>query len=529
MDAHWLALAACLPIALAALSALPLARWLPIIAIVPALAVALLVPAGSVVSVPWLFLGVHLQLDVIGQAFLLFSSVVWLFAALFLLRVDGTQRNPVMFRSFFLLAMGGNLLLIMAADMVTFYVGFALMGLSGYALVLRRTQASRFSARIYIVFTLIGELALFSAMTLVFAASDSLLFVDIAQVAVPPVAMALLLLGFGIKVALPALHVWLPMVYSTAPLVTAAVMSGPMMKAGLLGWLRFIPVGQQELSFWGELLMVWGVLGIVLGVTLGLLQRNVRAVLGYSSIAKMGLISALFGQAMLVPELAAPLILAIVAFAMHHLLVKSSLFLALLEWQCGASRWVLGVLGALSVSLVGAPLTGGAAAKLDLKTALAGELGWLLLLSAIGTALLMTRFMLLLWRTPQRGALSTGALMWLVLLPVAFWGPYAPSTLPLSWDGIGPLLISLPLALAGWWLGSRYRVLPVRPGDMIYPLLRCLPRLHRDQAESNAPTEYQTRWRALVEAPGSHIALVLPGLFFLLLCLLLMGTLLLPL
>ncbi len=537
MDVALFVAAAFLPIVLAPLSAIPLARWLPLLAVIPALAAALMLPLDIELKISWLLLGVHLQMDAIGQVFLLFSALIWFFAALFLLRVDRQQSNPVLYRVFFLAAMGGNLLLILAADMITFYVGFALMGLSAYPLVLRRSQHARHAGRIYLAFTLIGELALFSAMAILFISSGSLLFTEMAQTPVPPAAIALLLFGFGIKVALPGIHSWLPMVYSTAPLVTAAVLSGPMMKAGLLGWLRFIPAGQQDLQFWGELLTVLGVLGIVMGVAVGLLQRDPRAVLGYSSIAKMGLISALFGQAMAAPVLAPMLIVAIIAFAMHHLLVKSSLFLALMELQHNAQRWVLLTIALLAISLVGAPLSGGAAVKIFLKDALGGELVWLLSVSAVGTTLLMVRFLFLLpMRSAGRIMPRPGAWPWLLLLPLAFWGPFLPGMAPLSLAGLGPLLVSLPLAVAGWWLGSRYPGLALRipAGDIVHPLLRHLPRgsAGAEKAEEAArdwKSEWRNVWSSVMSAQDSSISMILPGVVLLVLFLLLLGSLILPL
>lgn len=531
MDALLLVAAALLPIALTPFSALPLARWLPLVAVAPALAAAVMLPQGAALNLPWLLLGVHLQMDAISQVFLLFSALIWFFASLFLLRLDRQQVNPVLFRVFFLSAMGGNLLLILAADMVTFYVGFALMGLSAYPLVLRRSQQARHAGRIYLAFTLVGELALFGAMVVLYNSAGSLLFTDMAQTPIPPVAIALLLFGFGIKVALPGLHVWLPMVYSTAPLIAAAVLSGPMMKAGLLGWLRFIPVGQPGLQFWGELLLVLGVLGIVLGVALGLLQRDPRAVLGYSSIAKMGLVSALLGHAIASPAVAPLLVIAIVAFAMHHLLVKSSLFLALLEWHRDAQRWVLLAMVLLAISLVGAPLTGGAAAKMLLKGALLGELGWLLLTSAVGTALLMIRFLTLLpLRSAGRNRPGLVSWPWLVLLPLAFWGPFLPATAPGSLADIVPLLISLPLGIAGWWLGSRYPGLAPRvpPGDIIHPLLRRLPREGFTTGHTATERDWKKLWGRLLAPQSTAISMLLPGVLLLTLMLLLLVILVLP-
>ena len=353
MSQSLLVLAPLLPLLLAPLMPLAVARrwqWILALAALPALLLALLAPVGSAVTLPWLLLGVHLELDAVGQLFLLFSSLIWLATGVYVAFGRGADADSGSFGVYFLLAMAGNLLLIVAADMMTFYAGFALMGLSAYGLVLRRSQRARRAGRVYLAFTLAGELALFGAMLLLFGAGGSLLFSDLATGPLPAGAIVLLLLGFGIKVALPGLHPWLPLTYTAAPVAAVAVLSGPMMKAGLLGWLRFLPPGAPGADSWGPLLMVLGGLGMLLGVAVGLLQRDPRAVLAYSSIAKMGLISVLFGAALANPAHADALLAALLLFAMHHLLVKSTLFLGLGEWQRRGSRfWVL---AGLALSLI---------------------------------------------------------------------------------------------------------------------------------------------------------------------------------
>ena len=160
-----------------------------------------------------------------------------------------------------------------------------------------------------------------------------MLFIDIQQQTIPDLAVALLLLGFGIKLALPGLHLWLPLTYTAAPLISVAVLSGPMMNAGLLGWIRFLPPGAENLQTWGGVLIWLGVGGVLLGSILALMQCRASAILAYSSIAKMGLVSSLFGYSLAHPEQADMVIAALVLFAMHHLLVKSALFIGLHDYQ----------------------------------------------------------------------------------------------------------------------------------------------------------------------------------------------------
>ncbi|MGD2074997.1 MAG: proton-conducting transporter membrane subunit [Gammaproteobacteria bacterium] len=459
-------------------------RWWMTLAALPALALALLAPAGTALELPWLLLGVHLGLDATGRLFLLFSSLLWLSAGLYAALTLARQADARRFRVFFLLAMAGNLLLILAADALTFYLGFALMGISAYGLVVqRRSQHARRAGRIYLGWTLVGEVALFSALVLLAAGDDSLRFADLAGRELPAPVVPLLLLGFGIKLALPGLHVWLPLTYAAAPAVAAAVLSGPMIKAGLLGWLRFLPPDAPGLAVWGGILLAVGLVGIILGIAAGLAQRDPRAVLGYSSIAKTGLITAVFGSALLRPEAAPAVAAALVLFAMHHLLVKGALFLGMGEWERAGSRpWVLAVLGLLALALAGAPLTGGAAVKSALGATLGDggvNPGLIFALSGVGTVLLMTRFLWLLTRTPARAgaAVDRAAASWLILALPASWLPQVFTGLPPSLAGLTPLAAGLVLAGPAWVL-SRGRRRPralIPPGDILQLLPRRVP------------------------------------------------------
>ena len=298
-----------------------------------ALLAAFLVPVNSSINLPWLLTGVHWQLDNISQLFLVFSSLIWLVASLYVAFDKSPLTKRSIYRTLFVLAMSGNMLLIVAADMMSFYLGFALMGLSAYGIILKPSQRARRSARIYLSFTLVGELALFIAMLILFSSGNSLLFSEIKNHAIPDLAVALLLLGFGIKLALPGLHPWLPLTYSAAPLISVAVLSGPMMKAGLLGWIRFLPPGAENLQTWGGVLIWLGIGGVLLGSILALMQQRASAILAYSSIAKMGLASSLFGYSLAHPDQADIVISALILFAMHHLLVKSALFIGLHNYR----------------------------------------------------------------------------------------------------------------------------------------------------------------------------------------------------
>ncbi len=471
-----------LPLILALLMPLLRSAHIMVLAPLTALLAALLIPVNSSVHLPWLLNGAHWQLDSISQLFLLFSALIWLVTSLYVVFARDDQTGRAVYRCLFMLAMSGNMLLIVAADMTSFYLGFAMMGLSTYGIILQPSQRARRAARVYLGFTLVGELALFIAMLILYESSGSMLFIDIQQQAIPDLAVAFLLLGFGIKLALPGLHPWLPLTYTAAPLISVAVLSGPMMKAGLLGWIRFLPPGGDNLQTWGGVLIWLGVAGLVLGSILALMQYRASAILAYSSIAKMGLLSSLFGYALAHPEQADIVIAALVLFAMHHLLVKSALFIGLNNYQQShGNSWVYFALVLLSLSLIGLPFSGGSGAKSGLDLATDGDLGLLLMLSGFTTALMMMHF---LWTIKTQAKTndpssalpvtrSAPNLAWWLLLPLAWFGPFMPGDIPFETKSL--LLTAAAIALFFYirqsWSKPAGQALIVRPGD-IYHLFK---------------------------------------------------------
>jgi hydrogenase-4 component B len=453
MTPYLLVIAWLLPLSLALLPLRRPSAWAPVVAPLGAFTVALWLEPGDRVTLDWLLLGSELALDRIGFWFLLASALVWLFAAVQrALAVDG-PRAGALGQRLFLLTMAGNFLLIVAADGLTFYLGFALMGLSAYGLIIgRRSQRARYAGRVYLVWTLIGELALFLALVLSAAQARSLGFADLAAISLPDVAVALLLLGFGIKLAVPGLHFWMPVAYGAAPATAVAVLAGPLFSAGLFGLLRFLPPGQPAVAGWATPLLGAGVLALVYATLAGLLTSRPRRVLGYSSMLKSGTLLIVLALAWRHPQAAPVVSAALVLFTVHHLVLKGGLFLGLgLGEKNGLSTAVLGGLLLLALGLVGAPLTAGAPLKQDLTEALAaagGGWGWVLSAAAVGSVLLMLNFFRLLGRarTDIRAPVMPLSLWWLLVL-CGWWFPAGLG----GWSAQGPALsvLALGLILAG--------------------------------------------------------------------------------
>jgi formate hydrogenlyase subunit 3/multisubunit Na+/H+ antiporter MnhD subunit len=283
---------------------------------------------------------------------------------------------------------------------VSFYLVYALASLPAWGLVIHDRTARAWSAGgTYILLTVIGEAALLAAFALLAAGApgDSLAIADVLpQVAGAPlrdVTIALLVLGFGLKAGLVPLHVWLPLAHPAAPMPASAVLSGAIIKAGIIGLIRFLPI-EATPGIWGSALAAVGFLTAFWGVVFGITQRNPKTVLAYSSVSQMGVVTAALGMGIVGGIAATPV--AAAYYALHHVLAKGALFLGVgVAATCGgASRWLaLGPAIVLALGFGGMPLTGGWLAKEALKDQLgSGLAGTLAAVSAAGSTLLMLHF-----------------------------------------------------------------------------------------------------------------------------------------
>ncbi len=465
--------------------------WLPLAAL-PALMTALLVPAGSQLAIPWLLLGTRLGIGEQGALWLFFSALLWLTAACYTHLWMAKQADSGRFRLFFLLAMSGNFAVILAEDLGSFYLGFAVMGLSAYGLVVHGGKPEqRRAGRVYLWMTLCGELALFIALVMIFQRTGSLSPTPAQLAGAPGLEVGTLVLAFGIKAGLLGVHFWLPLAHPAAPVAASAVLSGAMIKTALIGWISFLPLGQQAMPFWGALMLLLGCAAALLAIPAGLLQRDPKVLLAYSSIGKMGTMLAAIGLALLEPSLSEGLILAVVFFAAHHGLAKGALFIGVGLVKSASSRMVLLLLALPALAMVGVPFSSGAAAKGVLKESLSqvdplwgGLLLAVLMLATLGTTLLMARFMLLMndlcgsemAKPNSYLAPWTGLILVLLLLPF-----YAGLSAGRLWDWV--LIITALLIAGGVWRFKPQFIVrwisTLPPGDMLCLLERLGLLMHR--------------------------------------------------
>lgn len=508
---------------------------------------------GPVLEVPWMLLGSSFAVDPTGRALLLIAALLYGSAlmAISWTKLRDAERGSGALSAFLLASFTGNAGVYLAADVASFYLAFTLMSFSAVGLVIHyRTAAARRATRIYLVMSVLSETAILAGLLLMvselLAPTETLdpavtgeapegppggLLLDHVPEAVTAsehtgLILTLLLVGFGIKAGTMPLHVWLPLAHPAAPPAASAVLSGAMVKAGLVGWLRFLPLEEGTASpavvTGGWVLLALALLGSFLAVLFGVLQEDPKVVLAYSTISQMGFITCLVAAGMLRPELAPAASAAAVLYSVHHGLAKGALFLGVpvvKHYVPPGARSVTGavvVLGMAGAGLAvaGVPLSSGALGKYASKEAVEGisigsvGLEHILPLVATGSTLLLMRFAAVMAGTvetegPRRSA-DGELISWLLVvaagIAVPWWigeqwlaGTGVPVETPswevsALWDASWPVLLGILLGAAAW-AAARRGMLPrwaahadgrtVQPGDLIVAEESAAVRMHR--------------------------------------------------
>ncbi|UYG04918.1 proton-conducting transporter membrane subunit [Halomonas sp. LR3S48] len=453
-------------------------RWKPrqalldgwwISAPLPALALALWPGELSLAMESWLLGGLW-QLDAARRPWLLFSALLWFLAGCYARGyLAGEQREAeagdeaifrrlLRFALLWPLTLFGNLLLIVAEDIPSFYMGFVIMTLAAYGLVVHTgDRDARLGGLAYIVMALVGEALILGGLLWSAGSAEALtlseLRAGIAEADQGLWMASLLWLGFGVKAGVIGLHVWLPLAHPVAPTPASAVLSGVMVKAGVLGWLYTLPLGNAEagLARLGETIIAVGLIGAFVAALLGVAQRHPKAVLAYSSVSQLGMLTSLVGVGLSTPALWPALLAPMTLFAGHHGMTKGALFLGvgISEHPPRLPAWLIVALLVLPALSLGGALASGLVAKGFMKEVLyegghSALVSWLSL-AAVGSTLLMVRALWRQWRRRGEPATSWRSPMFLAWLFAVLAAAAVPWWLPIGEPGVTwPSLKKLP-------------------------------------------------------------------------------------
>ncbi len=242
-----------------------------------------------------------------------------------------------MFFAAYLLALSGMMGITITGDAFNIFVFLEITSLSSYVLISmgEKTDKRALTAAFqYLIMGTIGATFILIGVGLLYAMTGTLNIADIAsqfdQIShTTPVraAVAFLLVGIAIKLAMFPFHIWLPNGYTYAPSIITAFFAGTATKVSVYLLIRFIyTTFGADFSF-GEfpltsMLLPLGIVAFLSMSVVAIFQDNLKRLLAYSSVAQLGYMTV--GIA-LASEMG---LIAGIVHMFNHAIVKTGLFLS---------------------------------------------------------------------------------------------------------------------------------------------------------------------------------------------------------
>jgi len=227
-------------------------------------------------------------------------------AILFPLAIAASRSISYQAKTFFALLLvlqAGVFGVFISLDLLLFFAFFEVVLVPMYLLIrIWGSENRAYAAMKFVLFTAVGSAFLLaSIIALAIIAGDqtgtiaSFDFLAMLSIELTQTTQLWLFAGFAIafaiKVPLFPFHTWLPDAHTEAPTAGSVILAGVLLKMGTYGLLRFnltlFPDASVDLAFWMALL---GVIGIVYGGAVAIVQTDIKRLVAYSSVSHMGFI-----------------------------------------------------------------------------------------------------------------------------------------------------------------------------------------------------------------------------------------------
>jgi len=291
-------------------------------------------------------IGIFLVLDGFSILMLCIVNVIGFIAMFYSLSYISKYTAESNYYALFCLIVAGMNGVVLSGDLFNLFVFLEVSVISSYALVAFGVGKTELEASFkYQVLGGLASMLILLAIGLIYWLTKTLNIADVKQVMSSGVSrpfyifvQVLLLAGFGLKAAIIPFHAWLPDAHSSAPSPISAMLSGVLIKA--VGIYVLIRLFFNMFEFTHEIsvaITVLGVLSMVIGSLVALIQWDVKRLLAYSSISQIGYVVMAFGMGMILlfrGDNEAAAILAI-AGGIYHM-INHSVFKGLLFLNAGA-------------------------------------------------------------------------------------------------------------------------------------------------------------------------------------------------
>ena len=209
--------------------------------------------------------------------------------------IDGPELYLLM-----LMAAAGGAIMVSANDLIVLFIGIEVLSIATYVMAAMhsRRASSQEAGFKYFVLGGFSSAFLLYGIAFVYGATGSTSLLRIQSFLSERVltdngmllaGLALMLVGFGFKVAAVPFHQWSPDVYQGAPTPISAFMASTVKAAAFVAMLRVFVVGFAAFSeLWAPIVFTLSVLSLLVGSVMAISQTNVKRMLAYSSIAHAG-------------------------------------------------------------------------------------------------------------------------------------------------------------------------------------------------------------------------------------------------
>lgn len=241
------------------------------------------------------------QVDMFGNYFKVLFLVAGILVMLIAQKyIKNIKEKSSEFYGLLIFATLGMMVLSSAGEFITLYIGLELMTISFYILTayLLNDERSGEAGLKYLLLGAISSAILLFGMSLVFGMTGTTVISEIAARWNGEPAMvagvALMVAGFAFKISVIPFHMWTPDIYQGAPTPVTAYLSVASKAAGFAAMVRVFmlafPVMAVSPFNWNLLLAVLAALTMIVGNLIALVQKDVKRLLAYSSIAQAGYI-----------------------------------------------------------------------------------------------------------------------------------------------------------------------------------------------------------------------------------------------
>ncbi|SFI49709.1 NuoM family protein [Nitrosomonas sp. Nm34] len=253
--------------------------------------------------VPWIpAMGIQFLLGMDGISLLLVLLTALLGPVAVLVSWHAIKQNWSAFAALLLATQTGIMGVFLSLDLVLFYVFWELMLVPMYFLIgLWGHERRLYAAYKFFLFTLTGSLLMLIAILgLYFIHGEqtgiyTFDYFELLQINLPGKTELWLMLGFfvafAVKIPLFPIHSWLPDAHTEAPTAGSIFLAGLLLKTGAYGLLRFcLPLFPEASLDFAPIGMTLGVIGILYGALLALVQEDMKRLIAYSSISHLGFV-----------------------------------------------------------------------------------------------------------------------------------------------------------------------------------------------------------------------------------------------